>query len=101
MLIQDYEALGEHYTTAIMPAGVRKPKPIVENYVRFLETYLVEDSSFCIVECDVLGNKYFDDIGKCKKREKTNRTGIASYHFLFASYRLWSRDTGRTYSNAI
>lgn len=23
---QDYEALGEHYTTAIMPAGVRKPK---------------------------------------------------------------------------
>lgn len=26
MLTQDYEALGEHYTTAIMPAGVRKPK---------------------------------------------------------------------------
>ena len=26
VLTQDYEALGEHYTTAIMPAGVRKPK---------------------------------------------------------------------------
>ena len=26
-----------------------------------------ETSSFCIVECDVLGNKYFDDIWKCKK----------------------------------
>lgn len=26
ILTQDYEALGEHYTTAIMPAGVRKPK---------------------------------------------------------------------------
>ena len=26
MLTADYEALGEHYMTAIMPAGVRKPK---------------------------------------------------------------------------
>ena len=26
VLTQDYEALGEHYTTALMPAGVRKPK---------------------------------------------------------------------------
>lgn len=26
ILTQDYEALGEHYATAIMPAGVRKPK---------------------------------------------------------------------------
>lgn len=26
MLMQDYEALGEHYKTAFMPAGVRKPK---------------------------------------------------------------------------
>lgn len=26
LLTADYEALGEHYQTAIMPAGVRKPK---------------------------------------------------------------------------
>ena len=26
ILTQDYEALGAHYVTAIMPAGIRKPK---------------------------------------------------------------------------
>lgn len=43
VLTQDYEALGEHYTTAIMPAGVRKPKqkPSVEGTVGKIATAII------------------------------------------------------------
>ena len=43
VLTQDYEALGCHYMTAIMPAGVRKPKqkPSVEGTVGKIATAII------------------------------------------------------------
>ena len=43
ILTADYEALGEHYMTAIMPAGVRKPKqkPSVEGTVGKIATAII------------------------------------------------------------
>ena len=43
ILTADYEAMGEHYMTAIMPAGVRKPKqkPSVEGTVGKIATAII------------------------------------------------------------
>ncbi|MDD6956696.1 MAG: IS21 family transposase [Solobacterium sp.] len=43
VLTADYEALGQHYMTAIMPAGVRKPKhkPSVEGTVGKIATAII------------------------------------------------------------
>ena len=79
VLTSDYEAMGEHYMTAIMPAGVRKPKqkPSVEGTVGKIATAIIaklrNEVFYCFEDLKTAVSKKLYEFNnqKFQKREGT------------------------------
>ena len=87
ILTADYEALGEHYMTAIMPARVRKPKdkPSVEGTVGKLTTAVIAK----------LRNSKFTSLAALKSavREKLDAFNKADFQKRdYSRYQVWNEE---------
>ena len=87
ILTADYEALGEHYMTAIMPARVRKPKdkPSVEGTVSKIATAVIAK----------LRNSEFTSLASLKSavREKLDAFNRADFRKRdYSRYQVWNEE---------
>lgn len=90
ILTADYEALGEHYMTAIMPARVRKPKdkPSVEGTVGKIATAVIAK----------LRNSEFTSLASLKSavREKLDAFNRADFQKRdYSRYQVWNEEENR------
>ena len=83
VLTADYEAMGEHYMTAIMPAGVRKPKhkPSVEATVGKIATAIIaklrNEVFYSFEESKIAVYKKLNEFNNQKIQKREHRPNIS------------------------